>query len=197
MANDIPLSFSDGSQKLMIGLSWDPNPEITSTLEEVKQVHDLDLSCAIIGADKKIIDMITPGDPQRKKYRLQIFHAGDHQSGGSDYEDEEMHIHLDKIDSNIKSFVFLVSAKDGVNFKDVNNPECSFHDGITLEKFLAVDLKLTIEEQSTTDAQGGHCLTAIVSRSESDPSQWVLKPKQLSLSSADGAALEQEIQEHL
>lgn len=98
MPQEVALNFSSDDRKINVGLEWDPNEEAAGVLGEIKP-HNLDLSCAILSADMIVRDIITPTDTKRDVYKDQIFHKGDHTSGGSDFEDEEILINLDNVSS--------------------------------------------------------------------------------------------------
>lgn len=163
MTNIITLDFGDDTQKLTVGLSWDHNEQKQGALGDVKP-HNLDLNCALLNDKGQIIDILTPQEPQREKYKGEIFHLGDHLSGGSDFEDEEVQIQLDALAADIVGVAIVVSAHNGVKFSDVRNPELAYLNGITFAEFLKINLN---------DVAKPHTVAGVISKTEQG--SWVLK----------------------
>lgn len=128
-------------EKLKIGLSWDPNEQKAGVLDDSIKVHNLDLSCVIFSDGDDVLDVLTPQEPKRDHYQHQIFHLGDHLSGGSDFEDEAIQINLDALDPQIGCLAFVVSVQGRVKFSEVRNGQCEILNGITLESLMAVDFQ--------------------------------------------------------
>ena len=139
MNDNIVLNHEGTVPKLKVGLSWYHNEQKAGVLDTSVVPHNLDLTCAVIGQDKKVLELISPHAPKRSKYKEQIFHMGDHLSGGSDFEDEEIVVSLDKVSEDIHALVFVVSVNGKVTFSDVKNAALEFMDGITLDSFLSFD----------------------------------------------------------
>lgn len=138
---EIELSFKDGVRRLMVGLSWEPN-EQEDRYGGAPKLHDLDLSCALFDKGGSVLDVLTPQSPQREKYGQDIFHAGDHTSGGSDFEDEYIRINLDRLGEEVSALVFAVSTKGGLKFHEAVVPRCDFLEDSSLASFSSVDLKV-------------------------------------------------------
>jgi stress response protein SCP2 len=179
MAQDIQLTFSEGASKLMVGLSWDYNEEKAGVLEESIQPHNLDLSCVVLGAGMRVRDIITPDSPKRDEYKAQIFHMGDHLTGGSDYEDEEIQVNFDKLDSAVSALAFVVSVNGKVKFSEVKNGSCAFCDAATLAPFLSVGF---------AGSQQPHYLVGVIVKN--DVGGWVLKDVQAELLALDAGVVE-------
>jgi stress response protein SCP2 len=169
-ASVVPLQFSEDSNKLMVGLCWDHNEN--SSFGEI-EAHDLDLSCALLGKGHELIDIITPSEPMRDKYKSIVYHSGDHMSGASEFEDEYINIQINKVDEHIEQIAFFVSSKDGLKLSEANRPECVFRNGITLEKYFSIDLRLADKDHD--DGQGLFFAGA-VTRHPQDEYFWDLQP---------------------
>ncbi len=132
MTQDIELNFSGDIPKLMVGLSWDHNEVKVGVLDDSVVPHNLDLSCVVLTQGLQVKDIITPVDPKRDVYKNQIFHMGDHLSGGSDFEDEEIQVNFENLNADITGLAFVVSSNDRVKFADVTNGKCEFYDAASL-----------------------------------------------------------------
>ena len=181
MSNEIELKFNADIPKLMVGLSWDPN-EYQSVLKEDIVAHNLDLSCAVLNKNLQVKDIIMPDEPKRSLYKNQIYHMGDHLSGGSDFEDEEIHVNFANLDADIFGLAFVVSANNKVKFSDVANGNCSFLDAANLDPFLSVELQ-GIEKP--------HYLVGITMKN--DHGDWILQNTQKELLALDAGLLEEAL----
>lgn len=132
------LEFDNSRQNFFVGLSWEENPDGSHFSVD----HDLDLSCILLDKKLTTLDVVMPSCLKRDKYRLQIFHSGDHRTGSSSLDDEEIHINLKKLDPDICHVAFVVSLKSSnLSFSDIKNPFCIFADGSTYRKYLSIDLR--------------------------------------------------------
>ena len=166
MAQDIELNIP----KLMVGLSWDPNEQKQGVLDESITPHNLDLSCIVLGQGRQIKDIITPSDPKREAYKNAIYHMGDHLSGGSDFEDEEIQVHFENLDADITGLAFAVSGNDKLELAEVANGKCEFCDAASLKPFMSVEFK-AVEKP--------HYLVGAVIKN--DQGVWVLQNTQTEL----------------
>lgn len=167
MAESVDLIFNGQVRRILVGLSWDLN-EPRSSLLSAQDSHDLDLYCVLLSEDYEIIDMISPMDPKREKYKSQIFHTGDHKSGASELDDEEIHLNLDNVTGDISHFLFMISSKSKLKLSKANKPYFTIYDGLSHEKLYGADLS-NIEDDLST----GGVLVAAISRNISD---WMFKP---------------------
>lgn len=200
MSEIIPLNFSTDNKKLLVGLSWDPNEKSEGVLGDVK-VHNLDLSCAVFNADYEVCDIITPIDTKRDTYKGQIFHRGDNKSGGADFEDEDITVHLDKLDQTtgdlelectVRALAFVVSTNDRVKFEDVSNGDCHFMDGLTLEPFKKIDLQGEAKKMSGPNASSQqHLVLGYVSEDENGA--WTLKSMSHEINALEKSAIEDAV----
>ena len=165
-------------EKLMVGLSWDPNDKKEGVLDESIVPHNLDVSCVVLSVDKQIIDVIKPNETMREKYKNQIFHLGDHLSGGSDFEDEEIQVSLQNLNNDIGYLLFVVSANGKVGLADAQNGVCAFLDGVSLSPLLSVNLSKT---------PGQQCVAGVVSRDGENG--WTLRSLSAANVEADGQDL--------
>lgn len=131
------LEFDNKQQNFLVGLGWEENPQGSGFF---KRQHDLDLCCCLMRDDFNLVDFITPSDPKASDYRFEVLHTGDHKTGDSPGEDEELHLNLRKLNAEVCYVVFLVKAKKGTALKDVSGANCVFMDGATYKKFLSLAL---------------------------------------------------------
>lgn len=170
------LEFDNPQQNLLAGLGWDENPKGKGFF---RAQHDLDFCCCLMSKNFDLIDFINPKSPKRDDYRLQILHTGDHQSGDAPGEDEELHFNLRNLDGDICYVVFLVKAKKGTDFRDVQKPYCTFLDGNTYKKFLDVDLNASQIEPSFDGSADVQFIPAVLRRWVGDSlggDSWTLLP---------------------
>ncbi len=155
-------SVDNISKKILAGLSWDVGRS-DSPSGAMPNVHDVDLSCALISKEGHVIDMITPQDPKRDVYRAIVQHSGDHHSGGSDFEDEDLQVWLDKVPENIQAISFFVSVKGATHLNQVEGIQFTILDGITLEQFCFTDLAM-IKPVESSDHMQAYYGTFLVQR---------------------------------
>ena len=139
MTKLLPLNFDSGINRLMVGLMWEPNENRAGVLGTIKE-HDLDLSCALFDGNNEFFDLITPQEPKRDAYGVEVFHSGDNLSGGSDFEDEEIRVDFDKLNENIHALAFFVTTNNKIKFEDVREPACHFSDATSLNEIIKFDL---------------------------------------------------------
>ena len=179
MTQDIELKFSGDIPKLMVGLSWDHNEKKQGVLDESVVPHNLDLSCVVLGQGFQVKDILSPRDPKRDVYKNQIFHMGDHLTGGSDYEDEEIQVNFENLNADIAGLAFVVSSNDRVKFADVANGKCEFCDAASLQPFMSVEFQT---------AEKPHYLVGVVVKN--DQGVWALQNAQSELIALDPTVLE-------
>lgn len=151
---DIFLEFDNPLSQFFAGLQWEANPQAGGGVFHLfAHHHDLDISCVLLDKDRSVVDVITPMAPKTNQYRLQVLHTGDHQTGNSDLEDEEIRINLKTLDSGIHHVLFAVSNKGKAGFEDVDAPFCHFMDSSTFRRFFSVDLR---QHPVPRDVYGDH-----------------------------------------
>lgn len=173
---------------VQVGLSWDPN-ETMSVYDSAPAPHDLDLSCAILNADGKVVDLLSPPYPKRDQYAQAIFHGGDNLSGGSDFEDEYIRLNFDKMAAEIAALAFVVSTKNNLKFQDANKPEFDIRDEIDNAYLYQLDLK-SVEFEFKSPAPN----VALVGMVVRDGSGWGVKNAQSVLPTLSEAAIEEAVQ---
>jgi len=180
MSDIYALNFTSSPKKLLVGLAWDHNEkESRATGKTVP--HDFDLGCVLYNDQKIEIDSITATDPQRSKYGKEIFYAGDHQSGASDFEDETITVNLDAIGSDIHAVVFYVSAKGGTKLDPDIPVHVDYKDATNLSLFAAHYLKESLA-QAKTEKTAGVVYAGVLTRTSQG---WSLKKTQ-GFAAADG-----------
>jgi tellurium resistance protein TerZ len=104
--------------KIHMGLGWDPALGLSSI--------DLDASCIMFDADKKMVDSVW--FRQLKSKCNAVVHSGDNLTGEGDGDDEVITVDLTKIPVNITQLVFTVNSFRGQTFKNVANAFCRLCD---------------------------------------------------------------------
>lgn len=190
MSQEVALNFSSDAQKINVGLEWDPNEEQAGVLGDVKP-HNLDLSCAILKAGMVVSDIITPTDTKRAEYKDQIFHKGDHTSGGSDFEDEEILVNLDNLPDDVDALAFTVSTNDQVDIGEVNNGVCRFMDAASLSSFLNVNFSDFVSHKDDINKSSQqHFLAGVLVKKENG---WTLYDVQSMLKTLDSTSIEMTV----
>jgi stress response protein SCP2 len=175
------LEFDNAQHNLLVGLGWDQNPKGSGLFASN---HDVDLACCLLDKDFNLVDFLTPSSPKRDEYRFEILHTGDHKSGESPGEDEELHINLRKLNPDIVYITFLLRTKGSTRLADVKNLYCVFMDGGSYRKFLNLNLKA----QSFKEYDNPQFLAAVLKRwtgKTLDGDLWTLKPVEKTLNQSD------------
>lgn len=108
----ISLNKGDGSplSSIFLGLGWD----VASG-----SPIDLDASCLLFGADKKLIDTVYFRQYHSKCGSIQ--HSGDNLTGAGDGDDETINVDLTRVPANVQSLVFTVNSFRGQTFDRIAN----------------------------------------------------------------------------
>lgn len=177
------LKLESPDKKIVVGLSWEPNEEEKRSVLGNRFIpHDVDISCVLIGADNEIIDMISPEDTKRDQYKDSIFHSGDHKTGGSDFEDEDIQIWLGRVSEDVVKLVLLVSTKGALEFENVSALQLQVLDGVTLDPFVT-DALQSVAPASYVSGDQWYYVAQILER---DGDDWGLKKSGSYIETIDG-----------
>ena len=98
---------------IKMGLGWDTGSRDV----------DLDASCVLLGADKKLIDQVW--FRQLKSKCGSVVHSGDNRTGAGDGDDESIRVDLSRISGDVHKIVISVTIHDAgprrQNFGMVSN----------------------------------------------------------------------------
>jgi len=94
---------------IKMGLGWDTGSRDV----------DLDASCVLLGADKKLIDQVW--FRQLKSKCGSVVHSGDNRTGAGDGDDEVISVDLTKVPDAVQHIVFTVNSFLGQKFDVVEN----------------------------------------------------------------------------
>ncbi len=185
MVSEVNLS---DTPKITVGLSWEPNEKVRDASSGLVSdiPHDLDLMCCLFSDGLNLIDMITPQEPKRDIYAQQIFHEGDHTSGGSDFEDEALHILFKNLDPDIKYIAIVVRMNEGLKISSATDAKCDFLNYSDLESLLSYDLSV---------AKGSFYLSGIIKKNHLG--DWVLLNISDDLLSANAPDIQNKLRERL
>lgn len=114
------VSLDDGLKLCMVGLGWDTNKY------DGGYDFDLDASVFMLGANNKMSrdeDFIFYNNPRSRNDA--VVHTGDNLTGGSDGDDEQIIIDLDKVPADVEKLAICVTIYDSdirkQNFGQVSN----------------------------------------------------------------------------
>ncbi|MAF97890.1 MAG: hypothetical protein CMH26_04570 [Micavibrio sp.] len=181
MSEAMKLEFEQGSARLLVGLLWDPNEQ--GGVVGAPKEHNLDLACAVLGDDLKVRTIISSTDTQRDEYKTEIFHTGDNITGGADFEDESITVNFEHLREDVHAMAFVVSTDGRLKLDQVNAAACEFRDGISLNSFSRVELKV-----SET-----YYLAGLVTKS--DDGSWNLIKAEGALASLSAVEIENAVRE--
>ncbi len=167
------LNVSDtDTQRIFIGLGWDPNDSPTLK-DKVGAIiggrdahHDLDLACYYFNQDGACLGYVSADEEKGSNPSGSIYHSGDSVEGIGDGDDEQISVELKNLPPNIVHLVFKASIKSGHSFSEVAAPEIRLCDGYTDREFLHFDL-------SREDNKANGYVFIRLSRGE-DKATWVL-----------------------
>ncbi|MEM0998286.1 MAG: TerD family protein [Bacteroidota bacterium] len=97
-----------------MGLGWDMATEGTEI--------DLDGSCLVLDANKKMIEAIWYGDLKSKNQS--IVHSGDNLTGEGEGDDEVITVKLNEVSPDAKYLAFTVTSYSGHRFPRIENAFC-------------------------------------------------------------------------
>ncbi len=127
-----------GFTSILVGLGWDPRTT-------AGEAFDLDASAFMLGADKKVradSDLIFYN--HKESSCGSVIYAGDNRTGDGDGDDEQIHVDLTKVPSDVDHIVFTVTIYKGVerkqNFGQVDNAFIRLVDKTTGEEVFRFDL---------------------------------------------------------
>lgn len=171
------LEFDNAQQNFLAGLGWEEKPDGRKGL--FSSGHNLDLCCCLMTKEFNLIDFISPSDPKIGEYRFQIMHTGDHRTGSSPGEDEEIHINLSKLDPEICYLAFVVQAQGSTDFDAVEKPGCVFMDGGSYRVFLRMDIKAAPRDRKPAAGRSAQYVAAVLRRwagRSLEGDSWTLQP---------------------
>lgn len=126
----ISLEKESGSSltRVIMGLGWDAAQKKKGGFFSgimgggSSDAIDLDASCALFDADKKIVDVVYFG--QLKSRDGSITHTGDNRTGDGDGDDEQIIVDLTRVPEQVTALVFTVNSFAGQTFDAVANAYC-------------------------------------------------------------------------
>jgi tellurium resistance protein TerZ len=138
-----------GLSEVTMGLGWDvaqPKGFFKKKLAGSGEV-DLDASCLLFDAGKKLIDQVWYMQLDSKDGS--VHHTGDNLTGEGEGDDESIEVDLTRVPSDVKSLVFVVNSFSGQDFSQIENAFCRLVDRTTNEEIARYDLA----DQGTHTAQ--------------------------------------------
>ncbi|MCB1782920.1 MAG: TerD family protein [Alphaproteobacteria bacterium] len=168
------IEFDNPQQNFLAGLGWEAKPVKKGSF--FSESHDLDLCCCMMSKEFNLIDFISPTDLKKKDYQFQILHTGDHKTGNSPGEDEELHFNLRKLAPEIFYIVFIVRIKGDTSFQDIEKSYCIYMDGGSYRSFLKTEIN---EPSQNEGGQKIQYVSAVLKRwtgKSLDGDFWSLNP---------------------
>jgi tellurium resistance protein TerZ len=113
-----------GLARVAMGLGWDAvKPKGILGMFIRSQEIDLDATCIMFDAAKKIVDVVW--FQQLISKDGSINHSGDNRTGGAgDADDETINVDLSRVPVNITTLVFTINSFTGQTFDQIENAFC-------------------------------------------------------------------------
>ena len=116
---------------VMMGLGWDQKkPEgFWATLFSSGTAIDLDASCLMLDADKKLVDVVWFRQLNSKDGS--IHHSGDNRTGAGEGDDEQIRVDLPHVPPQVHHLIFTINSFTGQSFATIQNAFCRLVDSKT------------------------------------------------------------------
>jgi tellurium resistance protein TerZ len=136
----ISLSKADGGQltRVRMGLGWDPIPTKGMFGRTKQKAVDLDASCVLLDANRKVVDAVW--FKQLKSKDGSIAHTGDNLTGEGEGDDESIIVDLTSVPSAVNVLVFTVTSFSRQGFSEVSNASCRVVDETSGQEVARYDL---------------------------------------------------------
>lgn len=142
-----------------MGLGWDAKKKkgLFGRLKE--QAVDLDASCLLYGADRRLIDSVWFQQLTSKDGAVR--HTGDNLTGASEGDDESVVVDLLALPAAVQTLVFTVNSFTGQDFSQIENAFCRLVDETNQSELARYEL-----------SGSGHHNAQIMAKVTRDGSAW-------------------------
>ncbi len=112
----------------------------TEGREEHDPNFDLDLSCFALDCDGNIKSVVDPSAWNAIDETGKIYHSGDAETGIYAHDDEQIHIELKDLSTDIEDIFLVVQSDCKHSIDKIKNAQIRVADSMTDKNFLAVDM---------------------------------------------------------
>lgn len=136
----VSLKKADGGtlRNVRMGLGWDARTVRSLFGRQKEQAIDLDASCLLFDASKKLVDQVW--FQQLRSADGALVHLGDNRSGAGDGDDESIIVDLGAVSPAVTSLVFVVSSYTGETFGQIENAFCRLVDSANEQEVARYEL---------------------------------------------------------
>jgi tellurium resistance protein TerZ len=125
--------------RVTMGLGWDVRkPKGLMGMFGGSRDIDLDASCLLFDADRKLVDQIW--FRQLASRDGSITHSGDNRTGAGDGDDETISVDLTRLPAAVRTLVFTVNSFLGDSFDRIENAYCRVVDASNGKELARYDL---------------------------------------------------------
>jgi tellurium resistance protein TerZ len=157
----VSLKKADGGslKKVRMGLGWDAKKTRSLFGREKEQAIDLDASCLLFDASKRLVDQVW--FQQLRSADGALVHLGDNRTGAGDGDDESIVVDLGAVDPKVTSLVFVVNSYSGETFSQIENAFCRLVDSADEQEVARYEL-----------SGSGHHTAQIMAKVSRDGAGW-------------------------
>ncbi|MDP9196214.1 MAG: TerD family protein [Pseudomonadota bacterium] len=120
----------DRPNRVIMGLGWDARrPGFLRRLLGMAEETDLDASCLMLDESGQLVDVAW--FRQLRSKDGSVVHTGDNRTGGSEGDDEQIFVDLDKVPAAVRHLFFVVSCFTGQTLSRISNAYCRLVDART------------------------------------------------------------------
>ncbi len=136
----VSLKKADGGslKKVRMGLGWDAKKTRSLFGREKEQAIDLDASCLLFDASKRLVDQVW--FRQLRSTDGALVHLGDNRTGAGDGDDESIVVDLQAVAPTVTSLVFVVNSYSGETFSQIENAFCRLVDSANEQEVARYEL---------------------------------------------------------
>lgn len=142
------LKLNQNTSRLLVGLSWDAEPEAQRKIYSKTLPVDCDLLAALFDKNDKLIETV---DYQYKKAQNSLIFVKESQNGAEDGNDEEIIVDLSVLPENVCKIIFSVNLHEAASRKQtlsmVKNPVLRLEDSQCCQELCRFDLSDGAEEK--------------------------------------------------
>jgi tellurium resistance protein TerZ len=167
----VSLTKADGGslKKVRMGLGWDAKKTRTLFGREKEQAIDLDASCLLFDASRRLVDQVW--FRQLRSADGALVHLGDNRTGAGDGDDESIVVDLQAVAPTVTSLVFVVNSYSGETFGQIENAFCRLVDSTNEQEVARYELSGSGNHTAQIMAKvsrdgGGWSMTALGVRTE-------------------------------
>jgi tellurium resistance protein TerZ len=156
-------------RNVRMGLGWDAKKTRSLFGREKEQAIDLDASCLLFDAEKRLVDQVW--FQQLRSADGALTHLGDNRTGAGDGDDESIVVDLGAVSPGVQTLVFVVNSYSGETFSQIENAFCRLVDAADEQEVARYELSGSGNHTAQIMAKvarsgGGWSMTALGVRTE-------------------------------